>query len=288
MTVSDKRSWARFTTNFADSMKVAVLSDGAFRTLVEMILWSRQELTDGIIPKGVAERRWGTRVTTDMESGVETDPLTELLTNHPTRPSLFRNEFGNYVIRDFLEHQESREEVESRKARNQANGRKGGRPRKTQRVTKSQSNEKATGVPKTKAEEEEETEEPNGSSVRGRVSTHPAPKTSKRGTRITEDWQPSEALKAWTRENAPAAANPREVAKFVDYWLSVSGSHGVKMSWDATWRNWARRTQENADRQPKTYRSQNDIMADIYQQASAQTALMNAGNFALIEGGKTA
>lgn len=282
MTVSDKRSWARFTTNFADSMKVAVLSDGAFRTLVEMILWSRQELTDGYVPKSIADRKW------------DSSRITELRTNHPTRPSLTIADDGGYIIRDFLEHQESREQVESRKARNQANIRKRWEKKRstgnTAGITGGDTSHKTAGATSgnTEEEEEEETEEPNGSSVRGRVSTRHTPKTSKRGTRIPDDWQPSEALAAWTRENAPAAANPREVAQFRDYWAQQAGQKARKADWDATWRTWARRTQENAEKQPKTYRSQNDIMADIYQQASAQTALMNAGGFALIEGGETA
>ena len=41
----------------------------------------------------------------------------------------------------------------------------------------------------------------------------------------------------------------QQFAAFRDYWLSVSGSKGVKKDWLATWRNWLRRTKEwKADR----------------------------------------
>ena len=73
----------------------------------------------------------------------------------------------------------------------------------------------------------------------------PAGKT--RGTRIPEDWQPSPALVAWTREHAPAAATNAEVARFADYWRAIPGARGRKTDWAATWRNWARRAQEDHD-----------------------------------------
>ena len=70
-----------------------------------------------------------------------------------------------------------------------------------------------------------------------------------RGTRLPDGWQPDQALADWTRANAPAAANAREVERFRDYWQSLSGQRAVRADWAATWRNWARRCQEQA-RQP--------------------------------------
>ena len=67
----DRRVWARLTVDFADSPKVAGLSDAAFRTLVEMILWSRKVMTDGVIPASVAHRRWGAKTRTETHSVTE-------------------------------------------------------------------------------------------------------------------------------------------------------------------------------------------------------------------------
>ena len=67
-----------------------------------------------------------------------------------------------------------------------------------------------------------------------------------RGTRLPDGWQPDQALADWTRANAPAAANAREVERFRDYWQSLSGQRAVRADWAATWRNWARRCQEQA------------------------------------------
>ena len=170
---SDRRVWARLTVDFADSPKVAGLSDAAFRTLVEMILWSRKMMTDGVIPVSVARRRWGAKTQTETHSVTEsltesgthhvTDPVTELCTNHPTSPSLVRTSDGDYMIHDFLDHQESAEEVNARLARNTANGRRGGRPRKTDSkthsVTESLTESGTQTKPKPKAETETELED---------------------------------------------------------------------------------------------------------------------------------
>jgi hypothetical protein len=61
---------------------------------------------------------------------------------------------------------------------------------------------------------------------------------NKRGTRISEDWQPSQddynqALQmGLTVEQVDNEAN-----KFRDYWIGVPGAKGVKLNWSATWRN---------------------------------------------------
>ena len=77
------------------------------------------------------------------------------------------------------------------------------------------------------------------------VNTSKPSKASKaRGSRLPDGWQPDQALADWTRANAPAAANAVEVDRFRDYWQSLSGQRAVRADWAATWRNWARRCQE--------------------------------------------
>ena len=67
-----------------------------------------------------------------------------------------------------------------------------------------------------------------------------------RGTRLPDGWVPDEDLVAWTKANAPAAANAVELDRFRDYWQSLSGQRAIRANWAATWRNWARRCQEQA------------------------------------------
>ena len=80
------------------------------------------------------------------------------------------------------------------------------------------------------------------------ASTSKPSKPSKaRGARLPDGWQPDQALADWTRANAPSAANSLEVERFRDYWTAQPGAKGRKTDWAATWRNWARRCQEQAD-----------------------------------------
>ncbi|AXQ51886.1 primosomal protein [Gordonia phage Catfish] len=109
----DRRLYGKFTLDFPDSHKIMPLSDAAFRCLVEATLWSRKQLTDGVLPSRYAVARWSLSV------------LEELCTNDPENPSLVEVENG-YLIHDYAVHQDTREEVEARSARNKAAGQRGG------------------------------------------------------------------------------------------------------------------------------------------------------------------
>jgi hypothetical protein len=82
---------------------------------------------------------------------------------------------------------------------------------------------------------------------------------NKRGTRISENWQPSQddfnqALQmGLTVEQVDNEAN-----KFRDYWIGVPGAKGVKLNWSATWRNRCRDVVEWGSKQTRgsnTYRN---------------------------------
>ena len=75
-------------------------------------------------------------------------------------------------------------------------------------------------------------------------TSKPSKSSKARGTRLPDGWVPDDNLAAWTRANAPAAANLLEVDRFRDYWTAQPGAKGRKTDWAATWRNWARRCQE--------------------------------------------
>lgn len=59
----------------------------------------------------------------------------------------------------------------------------------------------------------------------------PPSKRGTRGTRLAFDWKPSSDLNQ----------DQFELARFRDYWIAQPGQRGVKMDWDATWRNWLRK-----------------------------------------------
>ncbi len=124
----DKRLFMTFPNDFWQHPKIAPLSDAAFRAFVELNGYSRMQDLDGSVPVAFARRQWKPKA------------LSELLANHPERPSLSVVE-DCYVIWNYDEHQETRATIAARVERNTANGSKGGRPPKrnpneTQPVTK--------------------------------------------------------------------------------------------------------------------------------------------------------
>lgn len=86
-------------------------------------------------------------------------------------------------------------------------------------------------------------------SATGEPAAKPGRKDGRRGTRLPDGWQPSEAVRVWARSEHPAVNLGFVLAEFVDYWLAIPGSRGCKLDWDATFRN---RVREVAARQPRT------------------------------------
>ena len=73
------------------------------------------------------------------------------------------------------------------------------------------------------------------------ASPQPLTVVSKRGSRIQSTWKASEEMIQFCRTERPDL-NPLAVeAEFLDYWSAQPGQRGVKLDWDATWRNWVRR-----------------------------------------------
>lgn len=83
--------------------------------------------------------------------------------------------------------------------------------------------------------EPEEKREPNGS-----------PK--KRATRLPDDWQPDEVFAK--SEGLSASEVAREADKFRDYWRGQAGQRGVKLDWQATWKNWVRKVADDRRKNP--------------------------------------
>lgn len=79
--------------------------------------------------------------------------------------------------------------------------------------------------------------------------SHPHPSNNKparvRGTRLPNDWQPcltgemAETVKAW-----PTGAVERELGRFRDWAASATGPNAIKSDWQAAWRNWLRKAED--------------------------------------------
>ena len=65
------------------------------------------------------------------------------------------------------------------------------------------------------------------------------PKPSKRGSRIRPDWRPHDpkTLELAREFGIINGWGEATLANFIDYWLGVSGDKGIKLDWEATYRN---------------------------------------------------
>jgi hypothetical protein len=139
--VKDQRLYGKFTLNFPHHPKILILSDTAFRCLVEATLWSREQQTDGFLARRLALAKWSL------------DALHECATNDAEKPSLIERDEGWY-IHDFAEHQDTKADIEARRERNRIAGQKGGIA-KGKRSAKPKASAVTSVVPSEKLAEEE-------------------------------------------------------------------------------------------------------------------------------------
>ena len=78
-------------------------------------------------------------------------------------------------------------------------------------------------------------------------SSTPKPLERARGSRLPPDWKPEGSF------------DQGELDRFRDYWIAKAGKDGIKLDWQATWRNWCRNSFQwkhtaHLDKPPETYR----------------------------------
>ena len=65
-------------------------------------------------------------------------------------------------------------------------------------------------------------------------------KKTQRGSRLPADWVPDSELAEWSKAERPDLELRKVLMEFRDYWIAQPGQKGVKLDWNATWRNWVR------------------------------------------------
>lgn len=99
----------------------------------------------------------------------------------------------------------------------------------------------------------------------------------KRGTRLDPEWIPSPESRAKIITEHPTLDLKREHEKFADYWTAQAGQKGVKLDWDATWRNWMRRAAESTRSRPTRQQETDQMFDAAMQRARAADAADAAG-----------
>jgi len=179
--------------------------------------WSADQLTDGFIPDYIAER---------LAPGASEQLAKELVAAGLWIDDVYDGDTG-WRFRDWTDYQPTREEAEARRERERDKKRNQRRNTAGQYATSPGDSPGDTGGSPT-------------------VPTRPDPSrpkepTSKRATRIPDDWQPDDEPALTSEADSAGIDLTRELARFRDYWQAQSGQRGRKADWQATWRNWLRK-----------------------------------------------
>ena len=105
-------------------------------------------------------------------------------------------------------------------------------------------------TPPLNIQEEEEKKEKKEPPVCPPIAAAPAapspPHREHRGTRLPDDWQPTERDRAYAIQHG---LNPDAVAaNFRDYWHAKPGKDGLSAKWPSTWQRWCRTDAERRSR----------------------------------------
>jgi hypothetical protein len=254
----DDRLYARFDIAMDEHPKIMLLSDAAFRALIEATFYCRRQLTDGFLDERVAMRKWGREV------------LDELASNHSERPSLTVVQ-GGWCIRDYAEHQTTRADIERKRAAGRAGGLAKAKQTSSRNVagarkphTEPVYQNATTPLAITKTETETTTTDVVVKSA------------AERGTRLPDAWMPSTDLLEWARSARTDVDVDAQVEAFRDYWMSQPGQRARKSNWDLTFKNWIRNSRatvkgkaSQTDRFHDTIQMGRELQAEIDRKAIA-------------------
>jgi uncharacterized protein YdaU (DUF1376 family) len=150
------------------------------------------------------------------------------------------------------------EKTQEKIAKNSANGAKGGRPKGNGNNNLGKANGSHSLNPNESIPEPLPEKELDKSS-------------SKKGSRLPDDWIAPRAFVEWPVQNLGWTENRAqgELAKFKDYWVSKTGQGATKKDWLATWRNWCRTYEERNPTKQKS-RTLTEIALERWSQPERQ------------------
>ena len=178
------------------------------------------------------------------------DGLARKLCERLVDAGLFERREGGYLLLRYAEKNETREQIEERRAANRDRVAKHRAKRAGRK--KARSSAHVDGPPITPAsvtyygenyKPTEVTRESRVAAGSGSDSGSDETKSPRsRGTRIPPDFSPSEATQTWCQKaGTPPGAH---LDAFRDFWAAHSGPTSVKRDWDAAFRTWVRRARE--------------------------------------------
>jgi len=196
-----------FQFNIGDYIKntihLSLLEDLAYRRLLDHYYDSEKPIPNDI-PMVSRKMR--------LDSDVIQSVLNEFFV---LTPDGYRNHRADLEIASYHEYM----------AKQKANGSKGGRPKKTQ--TKPIANPSETQ---------------NNPKQQPLTTNHKPIEKKTLGKRLPQDSCLSKEWEKFCVDHRPELNPQKTFDNFKDHWIAQSGQKGVKLDWDATWRNWVRNT----------------------------------------------
>lgn len=160
------------------------------------------------------------------EKPIPADKAARIARGNPDETQSVLSEFFELTAQGWKHRRADREirEYNAKADRNRAVGKLGGRPPKTQTVSKENPQETLTKnqEPLTNKEQKQKIGSPTGS-------------------RLPAEWVLPRSWGEWAEQERPDLDVRREAASFADYWHGVAGAKARKADWEATWRNWIRK-----------------------------------------------
>lgn len=147
--------------------------------------------------------------------------------DHLVRVGLWdTDENAGYWFHDWCDYQPSAEahkaKLEARSAAGRVGGLKSAEAKAKQKSTKNEAKVNPEPEP-----------EPEPTTPKGVV---------KRGTQLSEDFEITDAMRAWASEKHPNVNIEKQTANFIDYWLSKPKDNTM-LDWNRTWQRWIRNSQ---------------------------------------------
>jgi hypothetical protein len=210
-------SWFKVDDGWWSHPKTLQLSDAAISLWTRAGSWSCQHLTDGRITDPVLKVLGGSKRAVD-----------ELV-----KAGYWDVVDGGWTFHDWADYQEHSDVVKKRRedARERMRTVRANRQR-----TSSERSQEVRSTPT-----RPDPTRPNDSSTKSQSA-------AKRGTRIHSAFAITPEMREWARKDVPLVNIDAKLPEFIDYWTGVAGEKGVKLDWEATWRNGMRKQQGFAER----------------------------------------
>lgn len=101
------------------------------------------------------------------------------------------------------------------------------------------------------------------------------PKVDARGTRLPNDWHPSQADIEFALKQGLTYDDVNDQAeRFRDYWHSTAGAKGRKACWHRTWKNWVRKCADDRSKKrayrPGTPHGSGNSTVEVYARVAAE------------------